>query len=180
MELIIETFKDFFGMVEGRFIIATTIMIIIALVVLYLLFLIAVSFRKRREAINVKLPDIDGRGEVVNETPSFTEKEEITVELIDSDEDEVSDTDVKTNEEAFLTALTIETGKFIADDNNNLDLKMPEVGEIDYDRIKEEKRKEKEQEVINRLREIAKADNQDDLDKVDNLGFNFETSQTDK
>lgn len=171
MELLLETFKDFFGMVEGRFVIATIIMIVIALVAIYLIFLIAISFRKRREAIQVQLPDIDVHGEVANESARFTEAEEVTVELIDSDEDEISDNNAVIDEKAFLTTLTIETGEFIHDDTNH-NLNMPEVGEIDYDKIKEDKKREKEEEAINRLRKIAEADNQEDLDRVDSLGLN--------
>lgn len=170
MELLIETFKDFFGMVEGKFVVATVIMSIITLLVIYLIFLITTSFRKRRDALNIKLPDINENGQVIEKEARFKGNKEITVELIDTNEDGAFHSDVKTDEKVFLTTLTVETREFIPDDETvTSKLNMPEVGEIDYEQIKEEKRKEKEQEFTNHLRKVAQADNEEDLVRVDNL-----------
>lgn len=178
MELLIETFKDFFGIVEGKFVIATVVMSVIILLIIYLLFVVTVSFRKRKEALSIHLPDINEHGEIVKEEAGFNETEEVTVELIDASEDEVFNDDVKVDDKSFLTALTMETGVFISDDETtNSKVIMPNVGEIDYEQIKDEKRKEKEQEVINHLRKVAQADSEEELARIDNLSLNSQSLQ---
>ena len=75
----------------------------------------------------------------------------------------------KVDEDLFLSTLSSEIRKPLIDDE--LQISMPEVGEIDYDKIKQERNRELEiarleQERANqeRLRELALADNEDELE----------------
>lgn len=155
-------------MVEGKFVIATVAMIVIFFIICFLLFLIVTSFQRRREAVGVQLPIIDERGVEIERASSFSAIEDLTIELIDAEEDDaVSDNNIVTDDREFLTALTMETGQYVSDDTiTTSSMKMPEVGEIDYEQIKEDRRLEKEQEAVDRLRELAEADSQEEIDKI--------------
>lgn len=180
MELLLDTFKNFFGMIEGKFVVATIGMILIILLAVYLLFTVVISFKKRKEAVEIKLPDINDNGEVIEEVSKFPTNKEIVVELIDTSEDDSIKSDVTTDEKPFLTALTLETGNFVLDTKTETTkLNMPDVGEIDYEKIKEDKRKEKEQESIDRLRRKLAKENEykDEFDAVENIGFGFMKQQ---
>lgn len=172
MDLLLNTFKDFFGIVSGRYIIAAIVMTIVSVIIIYIISMVVISFMKRRETVAVELPDVNvATGNVVEEAEAFSvnEEETITVELIDSSEDEVEDEIKESNDKAFIEALTIETGELIVEDEGNVD--MPEVGEIDYDKIKEEK----QEEAIERLREIAKAD--EDLNEIEEIMLNADETK---
>lgn len=172
MDLLLNTFRDFFGIVNSRYIIAAVIMTIVSVVVIYIISMVVTSFMKRRKTVAVELPDVNvATGNVVEEAEAFSvnEEEAITVELIDSSEDEVEDEIKESNDKAFIEALTIETGELIVEDEGNVD--MPEVGEIDYDKIKEEK----QEEVIERIRQIAKAD--EDLNEIEEIMLNVDETK---
>lgn len=167
MDLLLSTFKDFFGIVDSKYIIAAVIMTIVSVVAIYIISMVVTSFIKRREAVAVELPDVNvATGNVVEEAEGFSvnEGEAITVELIDPSEDEVEYEIKESNDKAFIEALTIETGELIIEDEGNVD--MPEVGEIDYEKIKEKKQKE----IIERIRQIAKAD--EDLNEIEEIMLN--------
>lgn len=164
---IMDTLTDFTEMINVKFVIATVIMLIIFLVICYLLLLIVQSIQKRSEAINVKFPSIDDYGEGHNKK-QFNEGKEITVELVNSEDDVVKEK-VELDEDLFLSALSSEIRKPLIDDE--LQISMPEVGEIDYDKIKKERKKElevarleQERASQERLRELALADNEDELE----------------
>lgn len=172
MDLLLNTFKDFFGIVNSRYIIAAIVMTIVSIVVIYIISMVVTSFMKRRKTVAVELPDVNvATGNVVEKAEAFSvnEEEAITVELIDSSEDEVEDEIKESNDKAFIEALTIETGEIIVEDEDNID--MPEVGEIDYDKIKEEK----QEEAIERLRQIAKAD--EDLNEIEEIMLNADETK---
>lgn len=169
---LLNTFKEFFGIVNSRYIIAAVIMTIVSIIVIYIISMVVISFMKRRETVAVELPDVNvATGSVVEKAEAFSvnEEETITVELIDSSEDEVEDEIKESNDKAFIEALTIETGELIVEDEGNVD--MPEVGEIDYDKIKEEK----QEEVIERIRQIAKAD--EDLNEIEEIMLNADETK---
>lgn len=174
--------NNFLGLVEGRFVIASIFMILIFLIISFLIFLVTVSFTNRKEAVRVKLPDIDANGELVKNNPSFINNDELVVELIDSNDDEIYGEPTKDNSTEFLTSLSLETKSFISDEDSKFKLNMPEVGEINYEQIKEEKRLEKEKKlaekeskIIGHLREVALADNDEDLNILE-----MEVSNSDK
>lgn len=163
MELVLNTFKDFFGIVEGKYVIAGTIMVIVSIIILYVLFLIISSIRKRKSSLAVSLPDINASESEEEKGPRFHPVEEIVIELIDPEEDLIPQGGAKIKDDEFLTSLTLETGQLIIDEKLEQKIDMPEVGEINYDEIKEMKKKEKEEEVINHLRKVAEADNDEEL-----------------
>lgn len=176
MNLIQDTFKNFFGLVEGKFVIASIAMIIIFLIICYLLFLVITSFQNRRDAVGVRLPEIDARGVAVTNESSFQDNSDLSIELIDAAEDEASDTSATTDDKQFLTALTMAAGQYISDENHNSeDVKMPEVGEINYEQIKEDKAQAKHREHQEHLRELAKADSEEGLENK----FVFEEDNSD-
>lgn len=86
------------------------------------------------------------------------------IELINPEEDRIDDVEPVDNEDLFLTALSIETGKYIPKDSESVE--MPKVGEIDYEEIKrknKEKADKQSKEDLARLKEIAKADGEGEL-----------------
>lgn len=177
-----EMINNFLGLVEGKFVVASIFMIFIFLIISFLIYLVTVSFTNRKEAVGVKLPDIDANGELIKENSMFINNDEVTVELIDSTDDEIYNENIKDNNNEFLTSLALETGSFVSDDENNFKLNMPEVGEIDYEQIKEEKRLEKENQILEKenkiighLREVAIADNDEDIEIIE-----MEISDSDK
>lgn len=174
MGSLVNTFKDFFGIVNSRYIIAAVIMIVVIAVVIYITSVVVKSFLKRREAVSVQLPNIDvTEGKVEEEVKGFkVEDNPIVVELIDSSEDEIDEEVPDSSDEAFIEALTMVTGNIIISDEDNID--MPEVGEIDYDKIREERQKE----AIEHLKEIAKAD--EDLDEIDEIMLNVDEAEDGK
>lgn len=155
---IINTLKSFFTIQDWRFIIAGLIMIAIFLLIVYLLSVIVISFQKRKAAVNVSLPDIDSYNKKDKIVKQFEESEDLEVELIDANDDVIKE-EAKNNENLFMTALSIETGQYIPKADDKID--MPEIGDIDYETIKiqkTEKAKEKTKKKLERLKKIAKAD----------------------
>lgn len=165
---IMDTLTNFTKMINMKFVIATIIMLIIFLVICYLLLLIVQSIQKRSDAINVKFPPIDSYGEIESKD-QFDVDREITVELVNS-EDDVIDETVEGDEDLFLSTLSTEVKKPILN-ADEIQVSMPEVGEIDYEKIKKEKKEElkiarAEQDRANqeRLKELALADSEQELD----------------
>lgn len=165
---LIDTFMSFIEMINVKFVIATVIMIAIFVIICYLLLLVVQSFQKRSEAINVKFPAIDDYGEIEKRN-QFDSNREITVELVNSEDDIVNE-NVQVDDDVFLSTLSTESRQPISIEDE-VELKMPEVGEIDYEKIKQEKEKEiesirMERELANqeRLRELAQADREEELE----------------
>lgn len=155
-----QNFEDLSNLLEVKFIFAFSGMLLIMAGMIAIIYVIVVSFKKRKEAIAVNLPDISGDG-VVSVEPAFNEIENLNVELISEDEDVVKNSKIEDNEDQFLTALSCETKTvFLKDGVGNLE--MPEIGEIDYEKIK----KDKENSNINHLRELAEDDKDFDQQKI--------------
>lgn len=154
---IINTLKNFFVMQDWKLVVAGLGMLVIFLLIVYLLSLIIISFQRRKAAVSVSLPDINTYDKEDDNLKQFEELKVFEVEIITPDE-YVIEAEPKDNEELFLTALSIETKKYIPKSDEKIE--MPEVGEIDYQAIKMEKTKD----AINRLKEIAKADEESFVD----------------
>lgn len=154
---IIDTLKNFFVMQDWKLVVAGLGMLVIFLLMVYLLSLIVISFQRRKAAVSVSLPDINTYNKKDDNLKQFEELKVFEVELIATDE-YVVEAEPKDNEELFVTALSIETKKYIPKSDEKIE--MPEVGEIDYQAIK----MEKTQNAINRLKEIAKADEESLVD----------------
>lgn len=144
-------------MQDWKLVVAGLGMLVIFLLIVYLLSLIIISFQRRKAAVSVSLPDINTYDKKDDNLKQFEELKVFEVELITPDE-YVIEAEPKDNEELFLTALSIETKKYIPKSDEKIE--MPEVGEIDYEAIKMEKTKD----AINRLKEIAKADEESFID----------------
>ena len=154
---IINTLKNFFVMQDWKLVVAGLGMLVIFLLMVYLLSLIVISFQRRKAAVSVSLPDINTYNKKDDNLKQFEELKVFEVELIAPDE-YVIEAEPKDNEELFVTALSIETKKYIPKSDEKIE--MPEVGEIDYQAIK----MERTQNAINRLKEIAKADEESLVD----------------
>ena len=163
---ILNTIKNFIEIQDWRLIVAGFGMIIIFVLMVYLLSLIVLSYQRRRDAVQVSLPEIDSSGLVNHDSvDKFKEANPLEVELISSDDDNVINDNLNIDDSLFLTALTVETKKFIPLAQEDMD--MPEIGEIDYEGIKMKMEAEAEQrrkERLQRLKEIAKSDEQDLID----------------
>ena len=162
----LNTIKNFIEIQDWRLVVAGFGMIIIFVLMVYLLSLIVLSYQRRRDAVQVSLPEIDSSGIVNHDSvDKFKEADTLEVELISSDDDNVINDNLNIDDSLFLTALTVETKKFIPLAQEDMD--MPEIGEIDYEGIKMKMEAEAEQwrkERLQRLKEIAKSDEQDLID----------------
>ena len=163
---ILNTIKNFIEIQDWRLIVAGFGMIIIFVLMVYLLSLIVLSYQRRRDAVQVSLPEIDSSGLVNHDSvDKFKEADPLEVELISSDDDNVVNDNLNIDDSLFLTALTVETKEFIPLAQEDMD--MPDIGEIDYEGIKMKMEAEAEQrrkERLQRLKEIAKSDEQDLID----------------
>lgn len=165
MNNILDTVKQFISIQDWRLVIAGFGMLVIFLLMIYLISLIVLSFQRRRDAVDVKLPDIDKEVSEDDNKEKFKEAESLEVELIDSNDDVVNSDKTDINDELFLKALTIESKQFIPLTYKGLD--MPEVGDIDYESIKskmEAEAEDRRRESLERLKQIAKSDEQDLVD----------------
>ena len=158
---IINTLKNFFVIQDWKLVVAGLGMLVIFLLIVYLLSLITISFQRRKAAVSVSLPDINTYGKKDDNLKQFEEPKVFEVELITPDDDVIEE-EPKDNEELFLTALSIETRKYIPKSDDKI--KMPEVGEMDYQAIKMEKTRERTQSALDRLKRIAKADEESFID----------------
>lgn len=163
---ILNTIKNFIEIQDWRLIVAGFGMIIIFVLMVYLLSLIVLSYQRRRDAVQVSLPEIDSSGLVNHDSvEKFKEADPLEVELISSDDDNVVNDNLNIDDSLFLTALTVETKRFIPLAQE--DMNMPDIGEIDYEGIKmkmEAEAEERRKERLQRLKEIAKSDEQDLID----------------
>lgn len=124
--LIIGTFLK--GMTVKGLIAGLGITVIFSLIV-YLLMIMVFSYQSRRAAVKVRLPAIDGYGEDAFSMPEFKEPKQFIVELIDLNEDTPQNS--KPNDEVkFISALTLETRKYIPTEQENII--MPKI-EIDVE-----------------------------------------------
>lgn len=152
-------------LIEGRFIIAVIGMASITIGMIAILSFLVISFKKRREAIAVNLPDINANGEIDNLKPVFKEKDDLVAELIVENEDVIKDDKVDNDEDYFLTALSYESKQYIHNnDSDSFKINMPDVGEIDYEKILKEKKLEKEKTFMNHFKELAEADKEEEFE----------------
>lgn len=161
---IINTIKNFLTIQDWKLLTAGFVMVLIAIVMIYLISLIVLSFRRRREAVDVRLPEIDNSGNMKSEH-KFKENNDFEIQLVDYEDDIGETQDLGINENLFIKALSMETKRYISTNKDEVD--MPEVGEIDYKGIKlklENEAREREKDKSERLRQIAKADEEDFLD----------------
>ena len=165
MNSLIEGIQSFFSMIEAKFTIATIIMVVIFVTISLLITLTVISFRKRREALSVELPNINDQGEVDSSKSKFEKDKNITIELVDPNEDIAEDVP-ENNDETFFAALTMETRTLIQPEKIELD--MPEVGEIDSEE-NEKMLIARENAAIDHLKKIAKADSEEDLSSIEGL-----------
>lgn len=145
---IINTLKNFFVIQDWKLVVVGLGMLVIFLLIVYLLSLIVISFQRRKAAVNISLPDINTYDKKDDNLKQFEELKVFEVELITPDE-YVIEEEPKDNEELFLTALSIETKKYIPKSDEKI--KMPEIGKIDY-------------QAISKLKRIAKADEESFID----------------
>ena len=156
MNDLLSNVKSFFEMLEWKFLIAGAVMIIIFILMVYLISLIVLSVQRRRNSIKTSLPDIKDVGAEGAKSSAFKELEDLEIELIDNEEDVTALTDDNNNEELFLA---IETGQYVSLASEPSE--MPEVGEMDIEAIKEQKRLESEERrkmALARMKIAAKAD----------------------
>lgn len=151
----------FFSVQDWRLIGAGLIMILIFILMVSLVSFIVISYLKRKEAVNISLPDINTYGLDSKEVkPQFTEPSILELELVPPERDVINPEEMKDNDDLFLTALTIETGKYIPKSSSYVT--MPEISEkIDYEKIKQQKEqeaKDRQKQELERLKEIARAD----------------------
>lgn len=164
--------QQFMSMVEGRFALAIIMMAVIFAGVCYLINLLVVSLKTRRKKMKVELPAIDDSGDVLLSEPQFDINREITTELIHPDND-VTFGPEKVNNEEFAKALTMETKVLISFEDEKNVVVMPEIGNIDYEKIKKEKiqelkkmKEEQENARLSHLKELAIADSNDELSEI--------------
>lgn len=171
MQKFVEIMGQYFLALDKGVVVAGLLMLMMFVLIVYVLSIAAIAFRKRKEAVSISLPDIES-DEISEDGIQFKEPEDISIELIDPEEDDVIDEGNVDNEEAFLTSLVLETGQFISKENS--EISMPQVGEFDEQAVlkrKEAKRarereriaKEREQE----LKSIAKADEKAEADEAE-------------
>lgn len=163
----LNTIKNFIEIQDWRLVVAGFGMIIIFVLMVYLLSVIVLSYKHRRDAVQVSLPEIDSSGLVSHDSvDKFKEADTLEIELISSDDDNVVVNDnFNIDDSLFLTALTVETKTFIPLAQE--DMNMPDIGEIDYEGIKmkmEAEAEKRRKERLQRLKEIAKSDEQDLID----------------
>lgn len=163
---VLNTIKNFIEIQDWRLILAGFGMIIIFGLMVYLLSLIVLSYQRRRDAVQVSLPEIDGSGLVSHDpVDKFKEANPLEVELMSAEDDNIVNDNLNVDDSLFLTALTLETKRFIPLSKEDMD--MPDIGEIDYEGIKlkmEAEAEERRKERLQRLKEIAKSDEQDLVD----------------
>lgn len=167
-----EGLQQFMTMVEGRFTLATIMMVAIFAGTCYLISILVTSLKTRRERMKIELPAIDDNGKILITKSQFELNKEITTELVHPNDDIAFGPETPNNEE-FARALTMETKILINFDNESNLITMPKIGKIDYDKIKEEKvqemkRMKKDQEAarISQLKELAIADREDELSEM--------------
>lgn len=163
---IINTMRDFFSTQDWKLVIAGFGMITIFILIIYLISLIVISFQNRKEAVNIKLPDINTYNNNIEVKKQFEDAKVLEVELISAEQDVVKNAQLKDDENLFLTALSIETKKYIPATIEDID--MPQVGEIDYEAIKleiAEKAREKDMSTLSMLKKLAQADELETLEE---------------
>lgn len=173
MNNVLDAVIKFISIQDWRLVIAGFGMIVIFLLMIYLISLIVLSFQRRRDAVDVKLPDIDNQYGEKDKKATFKEIESLEVELVDSNEDLINTDRKDHNEEAFLTALSLESKRFVPLDYKKFE--MPVLGEIDYESIKRRMEAEAENKIrenLERLRKIAESDERDfvDMSLINNGG----------
>lgn len=149
---------------NGKLVIAGLGMITIFILIIYLISLIVISFQNRQESVNIKLPDVDTYNKTTEVKKQFEDAKVLEVELIDAEQDVVRNPQPKDDENLFLTALSIETKKYIPATVE--EIHMPQVGEIDYEAVKLQKAEiDKDASTLSRLKKLAQADKLETLEE---------------
>lgn len=158
--------EAFFASQNGKLVIAGLGMITIFILIIYLMSLIVISFQNRQEAVNIKLPDIDTYNKNTEVEKQFEDAKVLEVELISAEQDVVKNPQPKDDENLFLTALSIETKKYIPATME--EIHMPQVGEIDYEAVKlqkAERERDKDTSTLSMLKKLAQADKLETLEE---------------
>lgn len=151
--------ENFFRSLDWNLVIAGFGIIFIFTLMVYLILIIVSSYQNRRKALNVSLPVLDDYGNNVLSEPQFKELKELSLELVSSDDDVINELENKNNDKSFLTALTLETKKYIPVENEEIN--MPEVKEDNYEVINLDKEKfatKRTKQTLDKIRKIAQAD----------------------
>lgn len=160
---------------NAKYIIAASTMFLIVAIVLYVMFIIYKLLKKRESVIDVELPDLEQELNKKKEITPFKGLEEIEVELVDPiDEDLLISKSTERNQKDIISeAILIETGEIIIPEDDSGSYMPPVVDEDLQAAAKEADRlkKEKEQDAIRRIKELALEDVKED---------DFEVLLTDK
>lgn len=130
MTKILENITGFFANVDSKLLVAGALMLLIAGLIIYIITIIVFSLKERTELSKVRLPKIDGVGEDSITVPQFKSVLPLDVELIQDERGIKMGGDTK-NDDVFLAALTMESGRYIPIEE---DLTMPEIPEIVKDK----------------------------------------------
>jgi len=156
----IQNIKNFFEIMDWKLVIAGFGMLFIFLLIVYLISVIVISFQKRRDQVNVKLPDIDTYDKAESKGQKFKEVKKLEVELINQNDDVViKESNNKGNYDYFIQALSIETRKLFP---STLSFpSMPKIKAIDYETIKRENIEKNQKENIEKMKKLAEEDNRE-------------------
>lgn len=155
----VKNINDLSNLIEFKFVIAAVFMIIIIASIIAVISLVVISFKKRKEAIAVKLPDINASGEIASE-PVFSEPENLVVELIQEqdEEDVIKNSKIVNNDDQFLTALSYETKRCFPEGKSG-SVPLPEVEQVDYDQLVEHEKNKR----MDRIKELANKDKEEEF-----------------
>lgn len=161
MKELLKTYGDFFRSLDWKLVLAASIMTLLVIIGISLIYMVFRAIKFRREALKVTLPDIYSIDNESNRIkPQFKENEDLSIELVDSEQDKKSiNKEVKPNNGFFDKTLTMETREYIADETIIAD--MPEIEEFDLEEFKKqrfESAARKSEEQAEKLRQIAKSD----------------------
>lgn len=157
---IIQNIKNFFEIMDWKLVIAGFGMLFIFLLIVYLISVIVISFQKRRDQVNVKLPDIDTYDKEESKGPEFKEVKKLEVELINPNDDVViGENNNKGSYDYFIQALSIETRKLFP---SMLSFpSMPKIKAIDYEAIKKENIERSQKESFDKMKKLAEEDDRE-------------------
>lgn len=125
MNSIFENIAKFFSSVDLNLMIAGGLMILTTILIIYIITVVWFSLKRRSELSKVKLPEIDGVGEDSLTEPKFESVMPLDVELVTNEDGPLLEKNGK-EKDIFATALTMETGKYISNDN----LQMPNISSV--------------------------------------------------
>lgn len=142
---------------------ATLVMVAMFATILAITFVLTRSFKGRKELMAVKLPEINDNKKNFLEEPVFNKDANITVEMVNPEEEEkhIDKSKQNVNNELFVQALSVEARRIIVDEEDKK-VSMPEVEEMDYEAESEAIRIQREKEQTEKLKKLAEADSESD------------------